>query len=301
MCTYNSDTIEKYPFSGAATALATPFSGGELALDRFRSLVRWQADMGIDALCIAGTTGESATLSRNERRRLITAAKEETGDTLPLIAGCGSADTKTACTLCRDATATGADALLVITPYCNKGTASGILEHYKQIAEAAGGKPIILYNVPSRTGVDLTMEQYKALAVLPGICAVKEASPNFGRITRLCAETQLCVYSGNDDMTLPVLSLGGRGVISVLSNIAPAAVAAMARAALDGDFACAMHLSHKYARLVQLLFAETNPAPLKYAMYLLDLCAEEMRLPLAEIEDGLKEKIKAEMTSLGMI
>ena len=110
MCTYNSDTIEKYPFSGAATALATPFSGGELALDRFRSLVRWQADMGIDALCIAGTTGESATLSRNERRRLITAAKEETGDTLPLIAGCGSADTKTACTLCRDATATGADA-----------------------------------------------------------------------------------------------------------------------------------------------------------------------------------------------
>lgn len=304
MCTYNfdhSDTTKKYPFSGAATALATPFSGGEPALDKFRSLVRWQADMGIDALCIAGTTGEAATLSQSERRCLIAAAKEEIGDALPLIAGCGSADTKTACTLCRDAVASGADALLIITPYCNKGTAAGILEHYKQVADAAGGKPIILYNVPSRTGVDLTLAQYKALSAIPGICAVKEASPNFTRITRLCAETSLCVYSGNDDMTLPVLSLGGRGVISVLSNIAPAAVAAMTRAALENDTACAIRLAHKYARLVQLLFAETNPAPLKYAMSLLDLCKEEMRLPLAGIEESLKEQIKAEMILLEMI
>lgn len=293
--------LKKTPFSGVATALATPFSGGEVDLDAFRRLVEWQVDMGIDALCVAGTTGESATLTRAERRRLTVCAKDAANGRVPVIVGCGSADTATACTLCHDAVALGADALLVITPYCNKGTASGIVEHFKRIAEAAGDRPVILYNVPSRTGVDLTLEQYQALSALPNVCAVKEAAANFTKITRLCGETNLAVYSGNDDMILPVVSLGGSGVISVLSNLAPAAVAAMTHAAMDGDFATAQKLAHKYARLIALLFAETNPAPLKYAMQQLELCSGEMRLPLAEIGESLQSDLRAELTKLSML
>lgn len=291
---------KKLPFSGAATALATPFSGGEVDMEAFRKLVLWQTDMGIDALCVAGTTGESHTLSRAERRRLIACVKDTTPD-VPLLVGCGSADTRTACTLTADAVALGADAVLIITPYCNKGTQSGVIEHFKRIAESAHGTPVILYNVPSRTGVDLSFAQYAELAKVANICAVKEASPNLTKITRLCGETDLAVYSGNDDMILPVVSVGGMGVISVLSNIAPAAVAAMTRAALDGEYATATALAQKYANLISLLFAETNPAPIKYAMELLDLCSGELRLPMAEIGEDLKAKLKAELVKLSML
>lgn len=288
-------------FTGAATALATPFSGGEIDLAAFERLVEWQIDMGIDALCVAGTTGEAATLSRGERRRLLGAARALSAGKVPLIAGCGSADTKAACALTADAVACGADALLAITPYCNKGTADGILEHYRRIADAASGRPVILYNIPSRTGVNLTEAQYAALADIPNIRAVKEASGNMAKLTRLCADGRLAVYSGNDDQILPVTALGGRGVISVLSNLAPAAVSAMAHAAVDGDFDTARHLAYKYARLISLLFAETNPAPLKYAMELLGLSRGELRLPLAEIGDGLKTALREELTALGML
>lgn len=288
-------------FAGAATALATPFSGGEIDLAAFERLVEWQIDMGIDALCVAGTTGEAATLSRGERRRLLGAARALSAGKVPLIAGCGSADTKAACALTADAVACGADALLVITPYCNKGTADGILEHYRRIADAASGRPVILYNIPSRTGVNLTEAQYAALAGIPNIRAVKEASGNMAKLTRLCADGRLAVYSGSDDQILPVAALGGRGVISVLSNLAPAAVSAMAHAAVDGDFDTARHLAYKYARLISLLFAETNPAPLKYAMELLGLSRGELRLPLAEVGDGLKTALREELTALGML
>ena len=288
-------------FTGAATALATPFSGGEIDLAAFERLVEWQIDMGIDALCVAGTTGEAATLSRGERRRLLGAARALSAGKVPLIAGCGSADTKAACALTADAVACGADALLAITPYCNKGTADGILEHYRRIADAASGRPVILYNIPSRTGVNLTEAQYAALAGIPNIRAVKEASGSMAKLTRLCADGRLAVYSGNDDQILPVAALGGRGVISVLSNLAPAAVSAMAHAAVDGDFDTARHLAYKYARLISLLFAETNPAPLKYAMELLGLSQGELRLPLAEVGDGLKTALREELTALGML
>lgn len=288
-------------FAGAATALATPFSGGEIDLAAFERLVEWQIDMGIDALCVAGTTGEAATLSRGERRRLLGAARALSAGKVPLIAGCGSADTKAACALTADAVACGADALLAITPYCNKGTADGILEHYRRIADAASGRPVILYNIPSRTGVNLTEAQYAALADIPNIRAVKEASGNMAKLTRLCADGRLAVYSGSDDQILPVAALGGRGVISVLSNLAPAAVSAMAHAAVDGDFDTARHLAYKYARLISLLFAETNPAPLKYAMELLGLSRGELRLPLAEVGGGLKTALREELTALGML
>ena len=288
-------------FAGAATALATPFADGEIDLAAFERLVEWQIDMGIDALCVAGTTGEAATLSRGERRRLLGAARALSAGKVPLIVGCGSADTKAACALTADAVACGADALLAITPYCNKGTADGILEHYRRIADAASGRPVILYNIPSRTGVNLTEAQYAALADIPNIRAVKEASGSMAKLTRLCADGRLAVYSGSDDQILPVAALGGRGVISVLSNLAPAAVSAMAHAAVDGDFDTARHLAYKYARLISLLFAETNPAPLKYAMELLGLSRGELRLPLAEVGDGLKTALREELTALGML
>lgn len=298
MDTYN---YKKLPFSGVATALATPFCDGELDIDAFLRLVDWQVDMGVSALCVAGTTGESATLTRAERKRLLSAAKEHSEGKVPVIAGCGSACTDTACTYCRDAAYLGADALLVITPYCNKGTKSGVIEHFKRVAEAAAGLPVILYNVPSRTGVDLDFSQYCELAKVENICAVKEASPNLTKITRLAGETPLSVYSGNDDMIVPVISVGGRGVISVLSNIAPAACAAMANAALGGDYVTAAKLAQRYAHLIELLFVETNPAPVKYAMQLLELCNGEMRLPMSEVGEDTKKKIKTEMQRLSMI
>ena len=298
MDTYN---FKKAPFAGVATALATPFRDGAVDSDAFRRLCERHVDMGVDALCVAGTTGEAATLTRAERRGLTVCAKEAANGRVPVIVGCGSADTATACAHCRDAVSLGADALLVITPYCNKGTASGMLEHFGRIAEAADGHPVILYNVPSRTGVDLTLAQYKALAALPNICAVKEAAVNLTKLTRLCGETKLAVYSGNDDMVLPVISVGGCGVISVLSNLAPAAVSAMTHAAIENDFATAKTLAHKYARLISLLFTETNPAPLKYAMELLELCSGEMRLPMGEIGDTLKAELRAELVNLSML
>lgn len=294
--------IEETPlFIGAATALATPFADGELDLAAFGRLIEWQIDMGIDALCVAGTTGEAATLSRGERRRLLDTARAHIADRVPLIAGCGSADTKIACALCADAVACGADALLVITPYCNKGTKTGIIEHYRRVADAACGRPVILYNIPSRTGVDLTDAQYAALGEIPNICAVKEAADDTAKLTRLCAAHRLTVYSGNDAQLLPVAALGGKGVISVLSNLAPAAVSVMAHAAVDGDLPTARHLAHKYTALISLLFAETNPAPLKYAMELLGLCRGEVRLPLAEIDDALKASLREALVAIDML
>ena len=288
-------------FSGVATALATPFKDGKIDFDRFARLCEWQCDMGVDALCVSGTTGEAATLKGDERRELLKVAKEVCKNRVPVIAGCGSSDTDTACKYVHDAATLGANALLVITPYCNKGTAKGLTEHYRRVAATAEGLPVILYNVPSRTGVDLSFSQYQELSKIENIAAVKEATSNLTKITRLAGETPLTVYSGNDDMILPVMSVGGKGVISVLSNLAPAASAVMTHMALDGDFAAASKIAHNYAHLIELLFVETNPAPLKYAMSLLELCTDEMRLPMGDISDSLKEKIKDEMIKLEMI
>ena len=298
MNTYNN---KKMPFFGVATAIATPFSRGEVDLITLRELCEWQCNMKIDAVCVSGTTGEAATLTRSERRSIVAATKEILSDKVPLIVGCGSSDTSVACSYCREAVMLGADALLVITPYCNKGTKSGIIEHFKAVAEAANGHDVILYNVPSRTGVDLSLEQYEELAKIENICAVKEAAANMTRITRLCGEGILTVYSGNDDMILPTASVGGKGVVSVLSNLVPAEVKAMTHAAIEGDFAEAREIAHRYAHLAELLFVETNPAPLKYAMSQMGLCSGEMRLPMGEICDSLKQKITAEMKKLDLI
>ena len=298
MDTYKS---KKIPFRGVCTALATPFSGGKIDYDRFARLCEWQCDMGVDALCVAGTTGEAATLTKSERKELIKVASSAVDGRVPVLCGCGSSDTETACNYCRDAVSCGADGLLVITPYCNKGTAKGLLTHYSRVADAAAHLPVILYNVPSRTGVDMSFEQYSELAKIENIVAVKEAAVNLTKITRLAGETPLCVYSGNDDMILPVISVGGKGVISVLSNLAPAATAVLTHMALENDFVSAAKIAHNYAHLIELLFVETNPAPLKYAMSLLDICTAEMRSPMGDISDSLKDRIRNEMQKLEMI
>ena len=287
-------------FQGSAVAIVTPFRDGAIDFTAFTRLIELQIASGTDAIVVCGTTGESATMTVDERLSVIQFVVERVNGRVPVIAGTGGNCTETVIESSRSAEAIGVDGLLIVTPYYNKTTQAGLVAHYNAVADSVD-LPIIVYNVPSRTGVDLTLSQYKTLAAISGIRAVKEASPNMTKVTRLCAETPLAVYSGNDDMTLPVVSLGGSGVISVLSNLAPAAVSAMARAAADGDFQTARRLAHKYARLVSLLFAETNPAPLKYAMELLGLCAGELRLPLAEVDGALKEKIRAEMTALSML
>lgn len=288
------------PFNGAATAMATPFCGGKIDIPRFTSALLRQVKAGIDAICVCGTTGEAATLTRKERILLIETAKAHAG-ACPVIAGVGAADTKTALSLTADAVKSGADVLLVITPFCNKGTARGIFEHYRKIAAAADGRPIILYNVPSRTGVDLTIAEYNRLAAIDGIVAVKEASAEIAKISALCAETPLYVYSGNDEMTLPVISVGGRGVISVLSNLVPEKVAALTKAAAAGELESARALQARYLPLCRLLFAETNPAPLKYALALLGCDSGQLRLPLAPVEEALQKKIASELTALGLL
>lgn len=293
--------LKKCPFEGVATALATPFCDDGIDYLALRRLCDWQIDMGVDALVVAGTTGEAATLTRTERRILTETVMDVAKERVPVIVGCGSSDTETAVSLCKEAVSIGADALLVITPYCNKGTYKGLLEHFKRVADAADGRSVILYNVPTRTGVDLTFAQYRELSKIENIVAVKEAAQNLTKITRLSGETNLTVYSGNDDMVLPVVSVGGKGVISVLSNLVPAAVSAMTHAAVDGDFKTAAPIAHTYAHLIELLFAETNPAPLKYAMSLLELCSAKMRLPMGDISDELKVKIKDEMVRLSLI
>ena len=294
----NTYKFKKEIFSGVSTAIITPFCKENVDYDCFLKLCKMQLEGGINSLCVCGTTGEAATLTAEERRVLVATARKAVDGKIPLVVGCGASDTKVACKYVKEALASGADALLIITPYCNKGTAKGLLEHYKYVADAADGRPIILYNVPSRTGVDLSFAQYSELSKIENIVAVKEATNNMTKITRLCGETPLAVYSGNDDMILPVVSVGGRGVISVLSNLFPEKTVQLCAAALSGDFDTASKLARKYAYLIELLFTETNPAPIKYAMSVLGFCSAEMRLPMGDISDLLKEKIKKEIERL---
>ena len=288
-------------FTGCCVAAVTPMrSDGSVDLKKYADFIDMLIQKGADAIAVNSTTGESVTLSDEEQYNIICCIKDAINHRVPLIAGAGSNNTHHAARLALNARNAGADALLCVTPYYNKTNESGLIEHFTFVAEHAN-LPIILYNVPSRTGISITPEVYRKLSANPLICAVKEASGSMAKLTRLCADGRLAVYSGNDDQILPVMAVGGRGVISVLSNLAPAAVSAMAHAAADGDFATARHLAYKYARLISLLFAETNPAPLKYALELLGLSRGEVRLPLAEVGDDLKAALRGELTALGML
>ena len=283
-------------FTGAATALVTPFLDGAVNYPLLEQLLRRQVAAGIEAVVIAGTTGESSTLSDDEKLELFSRAKEYVGDSCKIIAGTGSNSTVHTINLCMAAEQCGVDALLVVTPYYNKATPEGIFAHFASIAHSVN-IPIILYNVPSRTGVDIPVEIYRRLSQIPNIVGTKEASTDVVKVTKILRTCgpDFAVWSGNDELITPVMALGGKGVISVLSNVLPTQTQAMAKAALDGDFDTASALQMKLQPLVELLFSEVNPIPAKAAMKLLGYDCGGCRLPLTNLSEENRKRLAAEM------
>ena len=275
---------KKSIFKGAATALVTPFRDGDVDYKCLGSLIDRQISLGIDALVICGTTGEASTLSDLEHKRVLSFALERSGGRLPMIAGTGSNDTAHAVEMSRFASSLGYDALLTVTPYYNKASERGLVKSFTTIADAAD-KPIILYNVPTRTCCNMTLPVYRELAKHENIVAVKEASGNISATAELISECgdDFDVYSGNDDQTLPLLSLGGAGVISVVSNVIPAEMSSLCRAWFDGNAEKCRALHEKHLKLMKLMFSDINPIPVKTALAAMGLCAEELRLPLCEM------------------
>ena len=292
-------TTKKVLFQGVATALVTPFKDGALDLKAYKKLLHLQKEGGVSALVIAGTTGESPTLTDKERATLLEVAREELGSSLPLIMGTGGNNTESVLKKSREAAAHGADGLLVVTPYYNKGTKSGIITHYLTLAEAVG-LPICLYNVPSRTGVDLSLDMLETLADHENIVALKEANGSIDRVAEtveLLGE-RLAVYSGNDSQILPILSLGGRGVISVVSNIYPRQTADICRTYFAQDTESARTAQLRLLPFIKLLFAETNPAPIKAALEIASICQNQLRLPMAPVSESLYGKLQKAMHDL---
>ena len=287
---------------GAATALITPFSDGKVDFDSFGRIIDAQIKAGIDALVVCGTTGEAATMTDAEQAETIAFAVKKAGGKVPVIAGAGSNDTEHALSLCRAAEAAGADALLVVTPYYNKTSQKGLVASYTYIADRVK-KPLILYNVPSRTGVNIEPATYAALADHPNIAAIKEANGNFSKIAQTTALVgdKLAVYSGNDDMTVPMMSLGASGVISVLSNVMPAETHEMCEKFFSGDVKGSAKMQLEYLPLINALFSDVNPVPVKEAMAMLGYCEASFRLPLVGLDEAKKAALASEMAKLGLI
>ncbi len=289
-------------FTGAATAIITPFKNGVIDYASFGNIIEDQIKNSIDAIVVAGTTGEAATLTHEEHCECMKYVVEKVAGRVPVIAGTGSNDTAYGIELSQYACEVGADALLLVTPYYNKATPKGLIKSFLETAEKTD-KPIILYNVPSRTGCNITLPVYRELAKHERIVAVKEASGNISAIAELIAECgdSLDVYSGNDDQIVPIMSLGGKGVISVLSNVMPKETHEIVKLCLDNNYHGATELQLKYLRLINALFCEVNPVPVKTAMAELGWCDAEMRLPLCEMEDANKEKLLNAMKAHGLL
>lgn len=283
---------KKTIFSGVCTALITPFLDGEIDYKALKKLIEFQIDCGIDALLINGTTGESATLSEKEKQELIAFAVREVGGRVPIIAGTGSNSTKKSVELSQFAFDVGADAILVVTPYYNKASHEGLINHYETIANAVD-VPIILYNVPSRTGVNIPLSVYDKLANHKNIVAIKEANPDVPAMAKLFSQfgDKLDIYSGNDDLILPTLSLGGKGVISVLSNILPKETSEICKLWFEGEIDQARALQFRLLPLISAIFSEVNPIPIKALMAKEDFCQEEYRLPLCKMSEGKKKEL----------
>ena len=289
-------------FEGAATALITPLTPDGVDYENFGRLIDWQIDSGIDALVIAGTTGEGSTLTDEEHREVLDYAVKRAAGRVPMIAGTGSNDTAYAIDLTKFACDIGYDAMLVVTPYYNKATQKGLVKMYEAIADAST-KPLVLYNVPSRTGVAIQPATYAALADHPMIAAIKEANGDISKIAETMALVgdKLDLYSGNDDQIVPVLSLGGKGVISVLSNLIPAETSQMVKKFMAGDVRGAAKMQLDYLELINTLFCEVNPIPVKAAMNEMGYCSNDIRLPLTEMEDGNRAKLVALMKKHGIL
>ena len=294
--------MKKLVFEGAATAIVTPFKNGVVDYDSFGNLIDYQINNKIDALVVCGTTGEASTLTDEEHRECIKFAVEKVAGRVPVIAGTGSNDTDYAIDLSKYSCEVGADALLVVTPYYNKATAKGLIRSFTAIADAST-KPVILYNVPSRTGCNISLPVYKELAKHENIVAVKEASGNISSIAELAAELgdNLPIFSGNDDQIVPILSLGGKGVISVLSNIMPKETHDICDLYFKGNVKESAALQLKLLDLINSLFCEVNPIPAKTACALMGMCSEEMRLPLCEMEENTKARLIASMKKHNLI
>ena len=292
---------KKPVFEGIATALITPLDENGINYEEFGKLIDWQIDSGIDALVICGTTGESSTLEDKEHRDAIAYAVKRAAGRVPIIAGTGSNDTAYALDLTRFACEAGADAMLVVTPYYNKTTQGGLIRMFTTLADAST-KPLILYNIPSRTGVNIEPATYAALADHPNIAGIKEANGNISKIVETAAlvHGKLDIYSGDDNQIVPIMALGGRGCISVLSNLMPAQTREICTRFWSGDIAGAAELQYKYLPLINALFSEVNPIPVKAAMSAMGFCKDYLRLPLIEMSEAPRAKLYAIMREFGL-
>ena len=289
-------------FSGCSTALVTPFRDGAVDYDALTRLIDWQIDNGIDGLVAVGTTGESATLDVEEHIAVIAHTVKVARGRVPVVAGAGANATSEALELSKRSADVGADALLHVTPYYNKPTQEGLFRHFEAIAKATP-LPVILYNVPGRTGCDLLPETIERLADVERVVAIKEATGNMARATDVIAKVgqRLTVLSGDDATAFPLYALGGHGVISVVSNVAPREMSEMWDAAARGDWARAQALHYELRVLNHLLFVESNPIPVKAALALMGRCTGELRLPLSPCTPALVEQLRKHMHSRGML
>lgn len=288
-------------FRGSCTALVTPFSEHGIDYEQFRKNIDFQFENGTSAIVVCGTTGENATVTRNEYEELVRFAVRAAAGRMNVIIGVGSNNTETALKNAENARFAGADGILMVTPYYNKTTQSGLVEHFTHVADRAD-IPMIVYNVPSRTGIGITADTYKELSKHPNIIGVKEASGDLklvGDTVSRCGD-ELYIYSGNDDNTIPMMSLGALGVISVASNIVPGVIAKLCKLCFDGEFKDATDLYAKYAELFSALFIETNPIPVKTAMKMLGKDSGILRLPLTKLSDEHFAYLRNVMTEAGL-
>ena len=288
-------------FKGAATAIVTPMDKNGVNFEQYGKLIDWQLAEGINAIVAAGTTGEASTLTDEEHREVIKFTVERVNGRVPVIAGTGSNDYAYALELTEYACEVGADAMLVVTPYYNKATQNGLIQMFNGIADAST-KPIILYNVPSRTGCNIAPKTCAALAEHPNIAAIKEASGNISQVAEIAALTRgkLDIYSGNDDQILPILSLGGQGVISVLSNVMPKQTVEMCNKFFQGDVAGSTKMQLDLLPLINALFSEVNPIPVKAAVAAMGFCENYLRLPLTPMEESNWNKLRAILIENGI-
>ena len=293
--------MKKTIFEGAATAIVTPLTEKGVDYEQFGRLIDWQIEGGIDALVICGTTGESSTLGDQEHVDVLRFAYERAAGRVPMIAGTGSNDTAYAIWLTGEAAKIGYEGALVVTPYYNKTTQRGLIANFTAIADACD-IPLILYNVPSRTGVNIEPATYAALGEHPNIVAIKEAGGNISKIveTMTLVGDKLDLYSGNDDQIVPIIACGGKGVISVLSNLLPGETSRMCHLALEGDMPQAMAMQEKYLPLISALFCEVNPIPVKAAMAHMGFCENYLRLPLIPMEESHEQMLLARMKEVGI-
>jgi 4-hydroxy-tetrahydrodipicolinate synthase len=289
-------------FEGTYTALVTPFRDGGVDEPALRRLIREQIAAGVDGIVPCGSTGESATMNHAEHQRVISIAIEEAAGKVKVMAGTGSNNTAEAISLTTYAKNAGADAALLISPYYNKPTQEGHVAHYRAIADAAG-LPLFVYNIPGRTGVNILPETIAKMAEHPMIVGVKEASGSLDQISRILQLTdgRMTVLSGDDSLTLPLMAVGGHGVIAVVSNVAPAKTVAMVRAARADDYETARKLHYELLPIIQALFTETNPIPVKAAMALLGKCGPELRMPLTPITEPNRRRLEAVLREHGLL